>query len=127
MATMKRAALVMAVALVGAACSSDDRDDALPAPATASVSSTASVLEGAEISMPNQPADVKPLVEACLAEATTVGPSVNFSEGCNEAVLAADYAGLAEIAADLREMMTTEDAAARQVIITRIERAIARL
>ena len=127
MGVMKRAALVIAVVLVAAACSSDGRDDAVIAPATAPLPITASVQEGGEITMPNQPADVKPLVAACLAEASSVDVTLNFGEGCHEAALAADHAGLAGIAADLREMMTTADSAARHVIIERIERALATL
>ncbi len=67
------------------------------------------------------------MVAACLAEAADLGQSVNFSERCNEAALAADDVGLNEIAADLREMMTTVDTAARLVIIKRVEQAFASL
>jgi hypothetical protein len=117
-----RLALVLIAALVvGAGCSSDDRAAPLTEPTTASIP------EGAAYTIPRQPSDVRPMVAACLAEAAGVGPSLNFSEGCNEAALATDDIGLDEIAADLREMMTTVDTAARLVIIKRVEQAIASL
>lgn len=112
----------MLIALVvGAGCSSDGSVAPLTEPTTATVP------EGAAYTTPRQPSDVRPMVAACLAEAAGVGPSLNFSEGCNEAALAADTVGLDEIAADLREMMTTVDTAARLVIIKRVEQAIASL
>jgi hypothetical protein len=111
----------MVVLFLGAGCSSDDRGVASTEP------TEVSVLEGAAITMPNQPSDVRPLVASCLAQAASVGPSLNFGEGCNEAALAADEVGLGEIAADLREMMTTTDTAARLVIIERVQLAIAGL
>jgi len=118
---------MIALVLFGAACSDNDGEAASTAQTAALVPTLASVTEGAEISMPDRPSDIAPLVTACLAEAASVGPTLTFDEGCNEAALAADHAGLGDLAADLREMMTTSDAAARQVIIDRIERAIASL